>query len=676
MKPTESADLKFGPGPNAGFSAAGIAAFDDLRPAAVVRELVQNSLDAARSEGVPKAIVHFRLTSVARDETPGITAYEAAFGKALERQRDPKTGTLHGQAQLTADRIKAALAKPAIDLLSVLDNGVGLDERRMNALLSDGVSAKEERATGTYGNGHFTAVPASDLRYILYGGVTADGSRIAAGHAILASHHVSGEKHLRGADGVYVRGFNAGENSLYDYAIGSDVPELLCCELDHIQSTHGHGTTVIVTAFNNFLEDRRSLWDMVAKASSANFFVAVEDGSLEITVEDLRPGQDARPRTLDRSTLRQVLKEHRNQKRSGEFLSGHRAFDAHAAYRMGDRHTIDTEAGAVAIHLRETPNTTTRIDLCRNGMWITDDRSPTGIPGFYYRFTDRIPFQAVLCLDADEGRDLYDLIRIAEGPLHDSIRLKRLASADQTRCRKALKEIRDWILGHTRAIQSDSYTPDDFLALDFGDEAGTGAGKSVKGHWGRPVPVDRRPSRQMLLFRDVPGPLTDPDPPGPRPPRPPRPPNPPHPKPEQRRPSLPAYFNAASRPVGKGRRLIVIDSLRDCPDAELRLIPDEAIDATCDRPNQDPYVPATLANVIIDGEPVAKESLCTWKDRVVGVRLGDLAAGASIVVETDWRLFGDFAGLPDPALRIQLFRSGDGQEDTSGEAGSVGEVTS
>ena len=672
MNPTNRADLKFGPGSSTGFSAAGIAAFDDLRPAAVVRELVQNSLDAARSAGVPKAVVRFRLNSVACDEIPGIVAYKAAFRNALARQRDPKTGVLPGQAKLIADRIEAALAEAQFDVLSVVDNGAGLDERRMNALLSDGVSAKEDRSTGTYGNGHFTAVPASDLRYVLYGGVTADGGRIASGHAILASHYLSGEKHLRGADGFYVRGFNAGESTLYDYATGSEVPDLIHRDLNHIQSTYGHGTSVIITAFNHFLEDDRSLWSMVAQAASANFFVAIEDGALEITVDDRRSGRNAKARTLERSTLREVLAEHQDQKRSGAFLSGHRAFRAHRAFRNGRQYAIETEAGTVAIHLRENPEAGTRIDLCRNGMWITDDRSSAGIPGFYYKFADRVPFQAVLSLNADDGRDLHDLVRNAEGPLHDSIRIKRLPRDDQKRCRMALNEIRTWILDHTRPIRSDSYAPDDFLTLDFGDEGGAGAGKSVKGHWGTPVTIDRRPACQLMLLRDDNTQETEPGKPDPR--------NrgqrkPPNAERSRRRPSLPAFFQAASRPVGKGRRRIVIDCLRDYADAELRLIADEAIDATCDRPNQDPYMPATLANVTVDGEPVAKESLCTWEKRVVGVRLGNLKEGASLEIETDYRLSGDFAGLPDPALRIQLFRSLPEQEKKPDKT-TIGEPSS
>ena len=666
MSSTDDADLKFGPGSSTGFSAAGIAAFDDLRPAAVVRELVQNSLDAARSAGVKKAIIHFCLDNVAREDIPGIEAYELAFRRALERQRDSKTGSLPGQAQLIADRIEASLDELRLDVLSVVDNGVGLDERRMNALLSDGVSAKEDRATGTYGNGHFTAVPASDLRYVLYGGVTADGSRIASGHAILASHYVHGEEYLRGADGFLVRGFNAGQSTLYDYVTGDDIPQLIQRDLNSIQTSHGHGTSVIITAFNHFLEPHNSLWTMVAQAASANFFVAIEEGALEIKVDDRRPDHDSLALTLDRTSLPDILSQHQGQKRSGAFLSGHRAFDAHRAFRNGRRHIIETEAGAISIHLREDPTGTTRIDLCRNGMWITDDRSSTGIPGFYYSFTDRIPFHAVLSLNADDGHDLHDLIRIAEGPLHDSIRVKRLPPADQSRCRKALREVRAWILNHTKAIQSDSYTPDDFLTLDFGDEGGTGVGKSARAHWGTPVPVDRRHSRQLPLFPDD----IDETEPGK-----------PDPKNRgkgkwsnadrsRRRPALPTLFRAASIPVGRRRRRIVIDCLRDYPDAELRLVADEAIDATCDRPNQDAYMPATLANVTVNGKPVADGNLCTWEKRVVGVRLGDLTGGASIEIETDYHLYGDFAGLPDPALRIQLFRSATEEEGESEDSGS------
>ena len=53
------------------------------------------------------------------------------------------------------------------------------DTLRTNALLSDGLTNKvgqDARSAGSYGLGHYTAFPASDLQYVLYGGVTATGA--------------------------------------------------------------------------------------------------------------------------------------------------------------------------------------------------------------------------------------------------------------------------------------------------------------------------------------------------------------------------------------------------------------------------------------------------------------------------------------------------------------------
>ena len=46
-------------------------------------------------------------------------------------------------------------------------------------------------------------------------------------------------------------------------------------QLDSIREADGHGTVVIIPAFNNFLENT-SLWHMVSQAASANFFAAIE----------------------------------------------------------------------------------------------------------------------------------------------------------------------------------------------------------------------------------------------------------------------------------------------------------------------------------------------------------------------------------------------------------------
>ena len=647
-------DLRFGPGTSGGFTPAGVAAFDNLRPAAVVRELIQNSLDAARNAGVSPAIVRFRLTCVHRDTVPGIESYKRVFAKAVQTQETMTGGPLAGQAQLTAETIRSALAQDELDMLCVLDNGVGLDEQRMNALLSDGMSVKDGAATGTYGNGHSTAIPASDLRYLLYGGLTEGGHRLGAGHAVLASHYEAGKQHQQSGDGFYIGGFRASRNTLYDYATGRQIPELIAQALDLIEDKTPHGTAVIIPAFNHFLEDDPALWPMVSHAASANFFVAIEEGDLVISVEDCRWGMDQRPWTLDRSNLAEVLDTHRDKRRAAAFLNGRRAFEAHDVYRTGERHHVETDAGVIDIRLRENPDSITRVDLCRNGMWITDR-----IPGVSQSFAEQVPFQAVLSLNAEDGRDLHDFIRIAEGPLHDAITLKRLQAPQRKACRSALGEIRKWMLKNTRAVKSDAYLSDDFLTLDFGDAGGKGRGKSGNAFWGLPVPIRRSPAREHQVFSS-PGETEEgalskgsKDGKGGSAPKGDR---------RRARPSLPALFQAVSCPVGRNRRRIRIECQKSCADAQLRLIVDEALDATCERPGQDPYTPAVLDNITIDAKPAGDKDFIRWDDRVIGVRLGDLDEGASVEIETDYRLCGDFSDLSEPSLRVEVFRTEQGAE--------------
>ena len=662
--PRRVPDLRFGPGTSCGFTPAGVSAFDNLRPAAVVRELIQNALDAARNAGVSPAMVRFRLTEVPRNKIPGIRSYESAFVKAVETQKAMTGGPLTGQAQLTAGTIRNALAQDELDVLSVLDNGVGLDEQRMNALLSDGVSIKDGAATGTYGNGHCTAIPASDLRYVLYGGLIEGGHRIGAGHAVLASHYEAGERHQRSGDGFYIRDFRASHETLYNYATGRQLPGLIAEALDIIEAETRHGTAVIIPAFNHFLEDQ-DLWSMVSQAASANFFVAIEKGDLVVSVDDDRSGAGKLLWVLDRSNLADVLNTHRDKRRAAAFLNGRRAYEAHDVYRTGKRRLIETGAGAIEIRLRENPDGITRVDLCRNGMWITDR-----IPGVSQSFADQVPFHAVLSLSAREGRDLHDFIRIAEGPLHDAITIKRLPAPQRKECRSALGAITRWLLSNTQAVKSDAYLSDDFLTLDFGDTDGKGRGKSGNAFWGLPVPIRRIPARDRHLFSASRGP--DEDVPsgggkdgagsGAR-------------KEDRRRarPTLPAFFQAASCPAGKNRRRIWIECEKSCADAQLRLIVDEALDATCERPGQDPYTPAVLGNVTINAKPASEKDLIRWDDQVIGVRLGDLAEGASVEVETDYQLCGDFSNLSDPSLRVEVFRTKTSTETGTGVSDRIGQ---
>ena len=646
-------DLKFGQGTSIGFTPAGIAAFNNLRPAAVVRELIQNSLDAARETKERTAFVRFRLTRKNTNTIPGIRSYGKALESAITTHKEMSGGELPRQAELVVNTIQGALSKTTHDILSVLDNGIGLDERRMNALLSDGVSAKHSNATGTYGNGHTVVIPASNLRYMLYGGVSDNGRRIGAGHAVLASHTGTGKNaYLCAGDGFFVLKLRNGKDGkLYDYAKAQAIPELIAGDLKNIRETSRHGTVVVIPAFNHFREEL-PLWDMVAKAAACNFFQAIEEKQLKVYVEDLRPGKNHIPKVLDHTTLRGTLETHRADKRSKAFLSGQKAFEAHEVLRSGESHTVQTKMGVIRVKFLARASGNARVDLCRNGMWITDDKT---IPGFSYQFQNRTPFHALLLLDSAKGKNLHRLVRDSEGPLHDSMSTKDLPAEDKRNLRDALGEIRTWLQSNTSEISEESYSPDDFLTLNFGDDGKAQGGTARDSLWGTPTAVGQIGHRHVSR---LPAPAPDPTP-GPRTnlnldPKP----HPPRPRPRSR-PMLQSFFQAVSVPTGKNRRRIWIECQEACENAELRLLVDENVDATCDRLWQDEVTPVILSGVTVDGQQAGNARLVEQGGDVVGVRLGNLSPGSSVQVELDCRLPQDFDSLSKtkPSLRVEVFKA-------------------
>ena len=660
-------DLLFGPaGTNEGFTPAGIASFDDLRSATVIRELIQNALDAARTANSLPAQVHFQITRMPKSEIPGIMSYEKAFEKAEKMQRSLSKNSLALQAGNVVQRIRTALECDEVDVLTIIDNGIGLNEDRMNALLSDGLSMKDGSATGTYGNGHSTTIPTSDLRYIFYVGVTSDSESICSGHAVLASHHQKGKKYLQSAHGFFICDFHNSKRKLYDYLKQPENFNFFSGPIAQIKSKTPVriGTAVIIPAFNHFRE-KKNLWEIVSQVTAANFFVAIEKKQLEVTVEDLRKGKKFEPRTLNNITLTSTLFEHQGEQRAFAFLNGRRAYEIHQAYCLGKRHLIKTSAGQIEIRLRASESNSTRVDLCRNGMWVTDR-----IPGLINKFTSQVPFQAVLCLEAEEGGRLHELIRLAEGPLHEKIVLKNLQKSDRTMLRKSLKEIKEWILNNTTTINTTTYLPDDFLTINFGGNESVSrghTGKSKNDYWGVPKINSSNIQRNTPSIPSIE-------------------PNKPRnrtnnsrkslhkPRSKSPRPDLlPDIFQAAACPAGNNRQRIVIKCISDIPNAELRLAVDEALDATCERHSKDAYTPVAISNIklLINGIATEQPELSRMNGEAIGVFLGNLKKDDYVDVETNYRLLGDFENLPNPSLRIEICKSETSESASSENNSSV-----
>ena len=633
-----------------GFTPAGIAAFSDLRPAAVVRELIQNSLDAALIEArEPCARVRFERSACTLDQIPGINSYRTAFRRAVKEQ------TPSGSARAVVERIERTLREESHDLLCVTDNGVGLDGKRMSALLSDGVSAKGGNASGTFGNGHSVVVPASNLRYVMYGGFTANGQSYGAGQAVLASHRDDGDWRSRSGRGVYLESFKPSSADVpFTLAEGDAIPPMVASAIERIRAEHGHGAAVIIPAFNNF-EHEQSLRDAVFRAAAFNFFQAIHDGRLVVEVVDSEGSG-----VLDAVTLRELLAPYRDELRSGRtgaLLSGRRANEAYETLVDGELHEIGTAQGNVAVRLLRRESGRRSVGLCRNGMWITEE-----LPMFQNAFADRQPFQALILLSSDSEDAFFELIQEAETPLHNKLAPKQMDPDRRKALREALRELRDGIAELVPVSTEDVYSPPDILAFQFEDVDGQGRGGRQPSFWGR-VGTTRRSTmvRRKVGKRDPGGPGQG----GGRGGR----------KGPDGRIVVEPIFRIASVPTREGRRTVHVECAEDFKEAEFRMFVDENVDATCDRQTRAQAAAVLLSNVTVDGRPLAEEELVRNGEGAVGAKLGSLTANSRIVVETDYAIpAGAMRLLPgqNPALRIEIVSirktsSRDGG-DTDGEA--------
>ena len=272
--------LKFFPaGKMTGFRASGLSVYNNEDPHTVVRELVQNSLDAAMDAKRDVVRVAFELEELRTSRIPARSEYRKHFSSAVETQR--RKGNLE-QAKSIVDAMEASIEAARVPVLWVLDNGIGLDDKGMEDLLGDGQSGKADESTaGSYGNGHMTSFPASDLRYVLYGGVHKRG-RTASGHAILATHAL--DDTVYGEDGYLAEKVHSHDLfNRFAFPDGSDMP-MLREKLDWIEQEFETGSAVGILGFNRFnrFESDEEVLEAIETVVATHFAPLIREGAMVV----------------------------------------------------------------------------------------------------------------------------------------------------------------------------------------------------------------------------------------------------------------------------------------------------------------------------------------------------------------------------------------------------------
>lgn len=438
-----------------GFSSLAMAKWDG-RPEPIVRELLQNCLDAAREAGRKPAEVWFTIAERPLADLPGIDAYRKAFAAACEeRASEPGAGE-----KRSIKGIGGVLESGRARLLFCRDNGIGLAPGGLDRVLTEGNTDKS-KGGGTTGVGHLTAFAASDLRYVLYGGRSRSGDAVS-GHAVLASHRSPDSPDTGiGGDGYLLL---PGQRSLFARGdkYSGRVPPLLADEMARIEDT---GSVVCIAGFNDFRDDPVKAVESLRRVAATHFLAAIALGEMVVHVRDANGGESV----VDRAALDGILGQPhvRNQRRrpSDALVSGQQVWRAWQVFD-GGRELADAGVEGVRVWFRpraKDEGFDSRVQLYRDGMWITNV-APNLQPS---DFGNSQPFDAVVLVERGE---LYELVRDAEGPEHLGLARERIGEGGRNsrwgRLRELLGVIRDR-LGEAAGERERTsvFTPDDFFVV-------------------------------------------------------------------------------------------------------------------------------------------------------------------------------------------------------------------
>ena len=395
---------------------AGISHFADQRDTNLVRESIQNSLDA--KAGIEPVRVEFSLTDLPA------TAFEAGrlrdiLGYSVDSPHNDENGSeqfdrarwlLNDNRQIRTICITDSNTTGAQDV----PRPGGTPSKWEALTKGSGSPAKDQKdAAGSFGLGKHSAFAVTDLRTVLYSTAWRDENRLNQrfiGKSILVSH--------RDGDGKPRRGTGYLSAGSYAPLKDSDVP--------HTFALREPGTAIFIPGFSKQRADNLLLDGM--KTAIDNYFHAIVMGNLIVKVGNAEVNSDT----------------------IGKEFSG--AFSRTANFiRVSKMAPVAQErfTGIGTVKLRISVHDDLRskareIALVRDsGMMITAERRDmdiglASIPQIWRGFT------AIIECISEPGESSY--IRDSESPKHDKLSVDYIEDTDRRKdASNALREMGQWV---------------------------------------------------------------------------------------------------------------------------------------------------------------------------------------------------------------------------------------
>ena len=403
-----------GGGVKHGYNNAGAEHFRSAPEEKLIREIIQNSLDAAHPEGIRPVEVDIFPCNVDPED---IGAKELKQHMLSCRQFMNEKGQSEGVTAYTKGM--SLLRKRSIPALAVVDrNTTGLIGSKWDSLIfEEGIPAKnsESASGGSFGIGKNAPYNAAELRSVIYSTLYSNASagRVEkmAGRAVLVSHPCP-----EGGEMMQNVGFLT--ESGREAVRGKNIPKAF--RLKHT------GTGLWILGFRP-----GSRWgENAVKATAENFFRAIHSRNL---VVNIRASQKENPIVIRHDTIERILDTGIKKSDSFYFFRAIRQPAVETTNPVGHIGSFD-----VYVYQNEkAPNRVAYVN--RRGMLVTATKERRKSNPFHPArgvATGWSNYAAVV-IASNDGTDKQ--IRRMENPAHDEISLGRLAGHEAEELRNAVQ---------------------------------------------------------------------------------------------------------------------------------------------------------------------------------------------------------------------------------------------
>ena len=409
---------------------AGIRSFTGDRAGGLVREVLQNSIDARRNDDRPVE-VSFEIVKIPVEDFDVDGLIRSLEAACDSEDNDERHRT---QFQRGLKELKAAKKSGSLNALVITDSNTtgasdkdGRKDKWWSLTRALGRSTKDKKDSGgSFGIGKNAAFTNADMRTVLYSTSYYDGDSLErryAGISILVSHEIGGKRYKS-------TGYLVGDKT------DGLVPESLLLEEP--------GTSIAILGFPTSKAKLRTWKQAACESVATNFFHAVVHKNLVVGMLG---------KTLDHACIEDFANRRSSNNKLFDFIKAsksnmvsHTDIDGIGAVNL--RILVDEEKGNQDKSLAIVRDSGMLITDRLGSMLVTSTRRMVSFSRTWYGFT-----AVVECLT----RDSRSLLREAEGPSHNEISPDNADDDDREDVKSAVRALGIWI---RQEIEKQAKPPD------------------------------------------------------------------------------------------------------------------------------------------------------------------------------------------------------------------------